>query len=509
MQKELSSKAEAALQSRMKTMQYLLQSKGSEMHIADGKLLAGDYPINGNFEIPDRIKELFGGAATIFMQDERISTNVLKPDGSRAVGTKLKGPAYDAVIGQGKPFSGIVEILGVPYFTAYQPVVDRDGKVIGALYVGEKVSEYLAVYERLKYVVAGIAVVLAAGLSFVTLLLVKQSLLPLGRMCEMIEDIAHGEGDLTKRLDDSSHDEIGEVAKWLNVFMEKLHLIIDRTAQTTHRVAAASAHLHTTAERMALGTDRVAEQAGSVATAGEQMSVTSGDIAQNCARAAEGSRQTSEAAASGARVVDETIVLMNNIASRVKESAQTVESLGTRSEQIGEIVGTIEDIADQTNLLALNAAIEAARAGDQGRGFAVVADEVRALAERTSKATREISDMIRGIQQEIGTAVQAMHQGVHEVSKGSDKAAESGQALQEILVMINDVTGQIHQVATAAEEQTATTTEISGNIHQINTVLAQTSQGVQESAQAANQLSSLSEDLRQIVSQFKLLEKAA
>ena len=327
---------------------------------------------------------------------------------------------------------------------------------------------------------------------------------PIVRMREMIQDIAQGEGDLTKRLDASAKDELGETCHWFNVFVEKLQGIIGQVAQTTVQVASASSQLHSTADQMATGAEQVAAQAGTVATAGEEMSATSGDIARNCQFAAEGSQQASAAAVSGAQVVDETIVVMNSIAERVKNSARAVESLGARSDQIGEIVGTIEDIADQTNLLALNAAIEAARAGEQGRGFAVVADEVRALAERTTRATREIGEMIKTIQHETKQAVTVMDEGVNEVAKGSEKAAKSGKALEQILDQINAVTSQIHQVATAAEEQTATTSEISNNMQQITGVISQTARGAQESAAAANQLSELSEDLRKIVSQFKL-----
>lgn len=335
-------------------------------------------------------------------------------------------------------------------------------------------------------------------------LLTRSIVGPLGRMRSMIQDIAQGEGDLTKRLDASSKDELGETCHWFNVFVEKLQGIISQVAQTTNQVAAASSQLHSTSEQMATGAEEVAAQAGTVATAGEEMSATSGDIAQNCQFAAEGSQQASAAAVSGAKVVDETIGVMNTIAERVRNSAKAVESLGSRSDQIGEIVGTIEDIADQTNLLALNAAIEAARAGEQGRGFAVVADEVRALAERTTRATREIGEMIKAIQSETKGAVIAMEEGVVEVGKGSEKAASSGRALEQILEQINAVTAQVHQVATAAEEQTATTSEISNNMQQITEVVSQTSRGAQESAVAANQLSGLAEELRKIVGQFKL-----
>jgi methyl-accepting chemotaxis protein len=195
---------------------------------------------------------------------------------------------------------------------------------------------------------------------------------------------------------------------------------------------------------------------------------------------------------------------MQAIADKVRESAHTVSSLGARSDQIGAIVGTIEDIYDQTNMLALNAAIEAARAGEQGRGFAVVADEVRALAERTTKATHEIGEMIKAIQSETGGAVASMEHGVREVEKGMDSSRRSGEALQQILEAISDVNLQVQQIATAAEEQTAVTGEISSNIHQITDVVQDTAKGAHQTADAASGLSHTAHDLQQLVNRFKL-----
>ncbi|WP_224956567.1 methyl-accepting chemotaxis protein [Geomonas subterranea] len=310
--------------------------------------------------------------------------------------------------------------------------------------------------------------------------------------------------DLTAEVTGEDSAETGRLMTAIGSMLQHLRDVVTRTSDISSGIAASSSLLQRSSEQMASGAEQVACQAQTVATASEQMSATSNEIALNCHEAARNSKQASSAAETGAQVVAQTVEVMNRIADRVNATSRTVESLGERSDQIGAIVGTIEDIADQTNLLALNAAIEAARAGEQGRGFAVVADEVRALAERTTKATREIGEMIKAIQGETKGAVLAMEEGVREVQQGTQEAAKSGAALQEILDQINAVSMQVNQIATAAEEQTATISEITGNITRISEVVQLTVQGSHDSSMAAAELASLSDDLGTLVTQFKV-----
>ena len=311
-------------------------------------------------------------------------------------------------------------------------------------------------------------------------------------------------GDLTAQVVCNARGEIGQLATSFRTMTEQLRNTIREVSNTSEEVSRAARQMNSTAEQIATGTEEVVAQSHTVATAGEEMAATANDIASNCQSAAGGALDASSSASQGSIVVDKTVQAMSQIARRVQESAATVSSLGDRSDQIGQIVGTIEDIADQTNLLALNAAIEAARAGEMGRGFAVVADEVRALAERTTKATKEIGEMIRTIQTETRTAVTAMDEGVREVEQGTSEAAKSGQALQSIMEQINQVSMQISQVATAAEQQTATTGEISNNMRQITDVIQKTAQGAHESAHAASQLSDMAVKLQSLVSRFRI-----
>lgn len=325
---------------------------------------------------------------------------------------------------------------------------------------------------------------------------------PLRKVADFAEAIASG--DLTDRLNLERKDETGQLAAAMNVMADKLRSIITLLFQQSSSVAAAADRLTSTSSAMANGTEEVSSQSMTLAAASEEMAATSNEISSNCHMVADGARKASDSATTGSTVVSNTVAGMERIASRVQASAATIIRLGENSEKIGTIIGTIQDIADQTNLLALNAAIEAARAGEQGRGFAVVADEVRALAERTARATREIGGMIQDIQRETADAVSSMEQGVAEVENGTKEAALSFSALEEIKRMVDSVAMQIAQIATAAEQQTATTSEIAGNIQSITEIMMDTSRGAHETASEAQEMTLLAEELKKVVEQFRL-----
>jgi methyl-accepting chemotaxis protein len=315
---------------------------------------------------------------------------------------------------------------------------------------------------------------------------------------------AMANGDLSQRVRLITKDELGTIAQSFDTMADAFSHALGKVNDSATQVSVAANQVQSTAERIATGSEEVAAQSATIATAGEEMAATSGDIAQNCQLAVEAANLATQAAKNGFDVVKHTIDGIKLRGTKTKENAVIVESLGSRSDQIGEIVSTIEDIADQTNLLALNAAIEAARAGEQGRGFAVVADEVRALAERTTKATKEISGMIKAIQTETKQAIVSMEEGVKGTERGVVEAAQLETSLNEILEQISSVAMQVNQIATAAEEQTATTSEISSNMHQITDVVQTTSQGAHQSATAAAQLNRNAEELQKLVRQFKL-----
>jgi len=411
-----------------------------------------------------------------------------------------------------KPVEGVIDLAGADLNSATMFMGTADDKfqilnknLENLLALENKLSEgqynfAMGSFQKVLIISIGVLATAVIFSLLISFFMTKLIIGPIQKTIEVIEDIS--QGNLTKRVDVVSNDEIGEMSTHFNAFVEKLHQAIVHVARSSNDVSSAANTLDSAAEQMAAGVEQAAAQVNSVATASEEMSTTSSEIAQNCVMAAKSSEKANGAAIEGEKIIQETVDVMKRINERVKESARIIKSLGTRSDQIGEVVGLINDVADQTNLLALNAAIEAARAGEHGRGFAVVADEVRKLAERTTEATKEIGDTIAAMQTETKNAVSSMEDGVEEVEVGSVEAEKSGDALNDILKQINAATIEINQIAVASEQQTATTNEIANNIQQISEVMHDTSKRIQDNASAASQLAGLSKDLQKLVEQF-------
>jgi methyl-accepting chemotaxis protein len=330
----------------------------------------------------------------------------------------------------------------------------------------------------------------------------------IGQMLGMLNELASNNLSVTD-VQIHSRDEVGQAGDALNRMKNNLRQLIQSIAGTAEHVASASEEISSSASLQAQSADTQKDQTSQVATAMQEMSSTVLQVSENSGKAAEASRNAAETARHGGAIVNDTLAKMRVIADSVSSTAKKVEELGKSSDQIGRIIGVIDDIADQTNLLALNAAIEAARAGEQGRGFAVVADEVRKLAERTTSATKEIAQMISTVQEETKIAVAAMEEGTKQVEEGVQTTAQAGDSLKEIIHTSEKVGEMITHIATAATEQSSATEEINNNMEQIAKLVRESSEGAQQSAKACQDLSGLALDLQNMVSNFRLDTNAA
>ncbi|MBX2975367.1 MAG: MCP four helix bundle domain-containing protein [Ignavibacteriaceae bacterium] len=323
---------------------------------------------------------------------------------------------------------------------------------------------------------------------------------PLNESSQILSAMANG--DLTKKISGDYQGNYKAIKDNINMVIDSLSSTLVEVARSASAVATSSSDISSSSEEMAAGSSEQTQQAAEVAAAVEEMTATILENTKNASYAANTAIEAGNKAKEGGSVVKETIAGMLRITDVVNKSADTVEILGKSSDQIGEIVQVIDDIADQTNLLALNAAIEAARAGEQGRGFAVVADEVRKLAERTTKATKEIAQMIKKIQKDTAEAVGAMHEGKEEVEKGKELAMKADVVLNDIIIGAEKVSDIATQVAAASEEQSKTAEQISRNIEAISSVTEQSAAGIQEIARSAEDLNQLTLSLQQIMNRF-------
>ena len=315
------------------------------------------------------------------------------------------------------------------------------------------------------------------------------------------------EGDLTVSLQVRKEDEIGSLYNGFNRAVENMNQMICQVGIAAEAAANAATEISASSMQLSDSAQTQSLQSSDVAAAVEEMVQTIVDNSRNATRTAEVASENGDVAREGGEVVEQTVEKIRQIATVVNDSAATVEQLGISSQQIGEIAQVIDEIADQTNLLALNAAIEAARAGEQGRGFAVVADEVRKLAERTTKATTEIAQMIHSIQEGAKRAVEAMQRGSNEVGEGIRLADKAGEALSRVVSGTAGTVDMVSQIAAASEEQSATSEQISRSVEQIATISDEAANGIRQITMSTESLNKLTVELNQLVSRFKVRQQ--
>ncbi|HEU0066638.1 MAG TPA: methyl-accepting chemotaxis protein [Sphingomonas sp.] len=516
---------------------HVLNGLGRDFRVEGDRLYAGNVPLDGNNDLVDKITGLVGGNATIFRGDVRVATNVKKDDGSRAVGTPLKpGPAYDAVLGKGARYDGAADILGKPFFTAYDPIKDKTGHVIGILFVGIPAAELLAQnaqIERQMLVVAGIMMVLGGALCMYAVRVICRPIVGL-RNC--MATLANGDHDVdvpgTART-----DEIGAMAKAVLVFREsgiakqaadqakaradaEQKVVVDTLS---HHLADLSDGDLTSAipglfpaEYVSLQSnfnaalDKLRDLIGAVSQSAESIRTGSTEIAQaseDLARRTESNAASLEETAASITQMDGRLKASATAASRTVERAdqaiatvgggravadEAVQAMGRVSDSakgIDSVIEGLDKIAFQTRVLAMNAAVEAGRAGDAGRGFAVVADLVSALAMRAEEEAKRARDQLTVTQAEIGTAVEAVR--------------KVDGALADIS---GDVT-QVHQLlATMAHDnqaQSSAITEISTAIGTMDQSTQQNAAMVEETSAAARNLVSEVTSMSEQAGHFK------
>ncbi|MBF0537355.1 MAG: methyl-accepting chemotaxis protein [Nitrospirae bacterium] len=373
------------------------------------------------------------------------------------------------------------------------------GWIIGTGVYIDDIDTHMA---RLKAkIFIGMIVCFAFILGF-SLFVSRLNTLPIVRGMETMKEVA--QGNLAIDIEVDSADEIGHLLLAIRDTVERLREMITMIKTSADSIATASEELSANSKQMSVGINEQATRSTQIATASTEMSQTASDIAQNTSFISESVETTARVAADGASIVNQSVDMVRAIAGTVQESSQFVTSLGERSMKIGDIINVIKDIADQTNLLALNAAIEAARAGEQGRGFAVVADEVRKLAERTSKATSEIGEMIGNIQHEVKATVNSMNDVTQKVETGVGHVTMAGDSLRDIVQNVKNLQGLVQSIATATEEMSSVSETIQKDIEAVANISNEASAGSDQIAQSSSDLAQLSVDLQQIIDQFKV-----
>jgi methyl-accepting chemotaxis protein len=484
---------------------YITNKYAGDWTIKDGKLVKGTTVLNDNLETVDEIGNDTGDTVTIFQGDTRIATNVMK-DGQRAVGTKVSQTVANVVLKEGKNYYGEANVAGRNYQTAYMPIKSGNGETIGIFYVGasqdmidKTISSFIKVF-----------IIVLISIIVLSILLILWFTRRLNKRLSNISTALDraGSGDLTTKIADDFGDELSDLANSYNKMREGLGSTMKKVLQMSDQVAYSSEELASGAEQSSQAIEQITVAIQQVASGSEnqttmveesekaleEVAIGIQNIAERSADIAEKGKYTVEKTKQGGAFVENTAKQIDTIYHSAIETGEAMKLLDQRSREIGEISTLITDIANQTNLLALNASIEAARAGEQGKGFAVVASEVRKLAEQSQRASAQISELIKEIQNNMVRSTDSINQVKLEVQNGLSIVGMTQETFIEIHSAIEQIGSQIDEMAAVAEQMSASSQEVSATVAGITTISQENAMHTQNVvASTEEQLASMEE----------------
>ncbi|CAD6364006.1 methyl-accepting chemotaxis protein [Shewanella putrefaciens] len=349
-----------------------------------------------------------------------------------------------------------------------------------------------------------IALLLTGFTAFIIMIAAHRMVVPIQKMAENLNDIAKGEGDLTKRLLVKGEDEIAQLGQSFNLFVDKLQTIIGDVASATTKVKEAANAIHDQTKVMSSQLISHNNETDQVVTAITEMSSTASEVAQNTTQVAEATQAATGDVANAQRCVDASLEEIAGLMEQINHAAGSIQSLSEQSQKINSVLSVIGGIAEQTNLLALNAAIEAARAGEQGRGFAVVADEVRNLASRTQASTLEINEMLSALHKLVAQAVKTMEDSQQSCVRSVASSRAISESLGSVTSAVTAINNMSTQIATAATEQSSVTEEINRNVYAIQEIVNELLHSSQDAARISQTVSQEGTNLGKLVGQFKI-----